>query len=212
VIGLQDGVIAISAGLDISCALLETAEVKCWGSNSFGALGNPSIQVASNVPVPVVGLPDNVVAISSGRFNTCAVTEEGALWCWGRNSRGQLGDGTTIDRATPVPVLGLPAAVVEMEFGGQSACARTIDAGVWCWGDNTNGQVGNGVTSASPVPIPAPVDGLRSVVALGVGGGYACVVTTEARVLCWGRDLLRTTPGEGDVNNLVPTEVEGLGP
>lgn len=103
--GLTNGVITISAGGWHTCALITGGGVKCWGFNSDGQLGNDS-KLASLKPVDVSGLTSGIVAITTGYWHTCALTTSGGIKCWGNNELGRLGDGTAIDRLTPVDVVG----------------------------------------------------------------------------------------------------------
>lgn len=107
-LGIGVGAIATSASggdADHSCANLVTGGVKCWGNNGYGALGDGTIQNRLT-PVDVVGLGVGASGISAGFLHTCALTKVGGIKCWGSNSRGGLGDGTTQDRLTPVDVVG----------------------------------------------------------------------------------------------------------
>ena len=105
--GLSSGVSAISAGVYHTCALLSTGAVKCWGSNSYGQVGDNS-QTNRLTPVDVSGLSSGVTAISGGYWHTCAVLSTGAIKCWGNNNYGQLGDNSRIQSLTPVAVSGIP--------------------------------------------------------------------------------------------------------
>jgi alpha-tubulin suppressor-like RCC1 family protein len=108
VAGLSSGVAAVSAGWRSTCALTTSGGVLCWGSNEFGQLGNGTVK-DSHVPVPVVGLSTGVSAVSVGiGGHACAVTTQGGVVCWGDNTFGQLGDGTTgTSRPAPVAVVDL---------------------------------------------------------------------------------------------------------
>lgn len=105
VTGLSSGVAAVSARGGHTCALMEAGGVKCWGLNRRGQLGN-GLTDNSGTPVDVIGLPERVTSLSAGLEHNCAATRDGAIWCWGANEAGQLGDGSTTDRATPVAVVG----------------------------------------------------------------------------------------------------------
>ena len=103
--GLSSGVASIATGSGHSCALMRTGGVKCWGSNDFGELGNGTT-TSSSTPVGVSHLGSGVTAIAAGASHTCALMGTGALECWGSNGNGELGDGTTTNRLTPVGVVG----------------------------------------------------------------------------------------------------------
>jgi hypothetical protein len=160
--GLASHVIAITAGYDNhTCALTDSGAVWCWGDNYNGQLGNgvSGYGAHSTTPVAVTGLPSGIVAISAGTYHTCALTDVGAVWCWGENFSGELGNGTTINSSTPVAVSGLSSGVVAIAASDHT-CAVTDVGEVWCWGYNGYGQLGNNgnVSTATPVRV------------LGVGG------------------------------------------
>ena len=125
--GLESDVAMISAGLAFSCAVTTAGELKCWGWNSEGQLGRETTEDHSAVPLDVTGLSSGVASVSAGT-HACAVTTSGGVKCWGRNTRGQLGDGTTTDSPVPVDVVGLSSGVVSVSAGVIHSCAVT-DAG-----------------------------------------------------------------------------------
>ena len=101
--GLTSGVRAIGAGGSDTCALLRNRAVECWGYNGDGELGDGTHRYRS-VPTPVTGLTGGFAAIAVGTYHSCAQLESGAIKCWGSNDSGDLGDGTAVDRRTPVEV------------------------------------------------------------------------------------------------------------
>ena len=147
-------VLAITTGKYHTCALLNSGAVWCWGYNSYGQLGDGTTHDRSS-PVAVSGLSSGVVAISAGHEHTCALLNSGAVKCWGYNSDGQLGDRTTDDRSSPVAVYGLASGVLSVTAGRYHTCAVLTSGAVKCWGDNSNGQLGDGrpVGSSSPVAV-----------------------------------------------------------
>jgi alpha-tubulin suppressor-like RCC1 family protein len=151
--------------------------------------------------VRVEGL-DGVSQVAAGDGHACACRNDGSVVCWGDNSQGQLGDGTTNDSSSPVPVEGLPASDL-LAAGDMFACAVSRDEEVWCWGMNSAGQVGSGSTEWS-VPVPERVVGLEHVKALETGERHACAVTSDARVWCWGAGGFGQLGDSGSSDSSVP--------
>ncbi|MBN1837670.1 MAG: hypothetical protein JW820_17570 [Spirochaetales bacterium] len=121
--------------------------------------------------------------ISAGWDHTVAVREDGQVWAWGENVMGQLGDGTTTERAEPVPVLGL-AGIVAVAAGGEHTLALKSDGTVWAWGYNLSGEVGDGTNEKRTSPVP--VGGLNSVVAIAAGAHHSVALTDSGTVWAWG--------------------------
>jgi len=179
--GLSSGVVAITAGQNHVCALTEGGAAECWGNNEWGGLGDGS-GVDQWTPVDVVGLGSGVATISAGAAHTCAVTEKGAAMCWGFNREGEVGDGTTTNRYTPVAVSGLGSGVTGISAGFYHVCALTA-GGVKCWGGNDSGQLGNGTTTQSTVPLDVIWSPVRIKVFVGpsVGAGTSFTVRAIAQ-------------------------------
>ena len=110
------------------------------GQQHVGQLGDGTTTNRS-VPVSVVGLSGPVTAVAAGVNHTCAVTAAGGAVCWGSNSGGQLGDGTGVDRLTPVNVAGLTVGVASVASGYRYSCALLTNGGVKCWGLNFMGSL-----------------------------------------------------------------------
>ena len=203
--GLASGVQAIATGGEHTCALISGGGVKCWGANDYGQLGNGST-TEQYAPVDVSGLASGVVAISAGRFHTCAVTSGGTAKCWGANENGELGDGSNTERHAPVNVSGLASGVASIAAGYAHSCARTSGGGVKCWGSNSWGQLGDGSGSDSLVPVN--VSGLASgALSIGVGSDQSCAVVSAGRVLCWGSNLYGQLGNDSNADSLEPVFV-----
>lgn len=151
--GLGSGIIAISAGYAHTCALTTGGGVKCWGRNTSGQLGNGTFSENNNTPVDVSGLGSGVSAIDVGGDFTCARTAGGGAKCWGYNSEGELGNGLNDPSNVPVDVSGLSSGVSAVASGGYHACALMSSGGANCWGQNADGELGNGTYDDSNVPV-----------------------------------------------------------
>jgi hypothetical protein len=156
------GVQALALGYNHGCARQSDGKVRCWGDNASGQLGDGSIEFSST-PVTVRQSPGgspltNVVDLSLGGEHSCARLSNGEVQCWGDNAYGQLGDGTTQDRSTPVAVLQSPnesplTGVVDLTLGVYHSCAQRSDGEVRCWGYNGEGQLGDGTTQQQLTPV-----------------------------------------------------------
>jgi alpha-tubulin suppressor-like RCC1 family protein len=209
---LPSAVSAIAAGDDHTCALTTEGAVDCWGWNTYGELGDGgAAQPGSGLPVAVAGLGSGVRAVAAGRYHACALTTGGGVKCWGRNQSGQLGDGTTTDRKTPVAVTGLASGVAAIAAGTEHTCALMASGGVQCWGLNHAGQLGDG-TISDYRSTPAPVAGLPSAAAaIRPGGSHTCALVANG-VWCWGSNYygqlgIGETPGG---YRTTPISVSGL--
>jgi alpha-tubulin suppressor-like RCC1 family protein len=122
------------------------------GNNIEGQLGSGLTALSSPTPVPVVGLPGSVSAITVGAFHACA-TISGQVECWGYNDFGQLGNGSFATSLSPVVVVGLTTPVSLLTAGYGQTCALTVSGAADCWGYNLFGQLGNGTTTDSSTPV-----------------------------------------------------------
>jgi len=206
VVGLGSGVASVSAGGNHTCAVTIGGAAKCWGYNGFGELGDGTT-TQSSTPVDVVGLGSSVASVSAGGNHTCAVTIGGAVKCWGDNSSGELGDGTTTYSATPVDVVGLGLASVS--DGYQNTCAVTTSGAAKCWGNNVSAELGDGTTTNSSTPVD--VVGLGSGVATVSAGYHSCAVTTAGAAKCWGNNVSAELGDGTTTYSSTPVGVVGLG-
>jgi alpha-tubulin suppressor-like RCC1 family protein len=208
VVGLETGAASVVAGSEHSCAITTGGALKCWGSNRNGQLGF-DLYYYPDTRVPafeVVGLGSGVASVALGADHTCAVMVAGRLQCWGSNFRGQLGDGTEIERLVPTDVQGLTTGTAAVAAGLFHTCALTQQGAVSCWGDNERGQLGDGASARRPVG--KTVNGLSSgIAALSAKFDNTCVLTASGDVKCWGPND-RGQLGEGRVGS-VPQRTAG---
>ncbi len=173
VVGLQGKVQMLAVGELHTCALLE-GKVKCWGYNRHGPLGDGT-NLTRLLPVDVVGLTTTVSYLGTGSWHTCAMSD-GNLACWGENYFGQLGNGGTSDSFVPVSVRESQSKFEIVLGGREHTCGIVIEGRVKCWGNNGDGQLGDGTTV--PRGIPTDVYDLpSSIVALAVGEAHGCALT-----------------------------------
>ncbi len=211
VIGMGRAAVQVAVGDRFACGLLASGSVTCWGLGTSGQLGNGTT-ASSATPVQVRGLSSGVTGIAAGGAHACAVTSGGAVRCWGSGLRGQLGNGSTTTSATPVQVSGMTRGVAGIAAGGWHTCAVTTTGAALCWGENDEGQLGDGNPSVDS-PTPGPVSGLGSGVAgISAGGRHTCARMTSGDVRCWGENSLGQL-GTGSFSSpvLEPHTVTGLG-
>jgi alpha-tubulin suppressor-like RCC1 family protein len=169
------------------------------GATTQGVSGRASITVA-----PARG---GAAALDIGIHHTCAVTTGSQAYCWGWNQYGQLGDGTTFDRATLVPVTGA-IAFQRLTASYDHTCGLTAAGAAYCWGNNYSGQLGDGSTAGHPWP--APVPGGFVFRSLTAGWAYTCGVTTSGVAYCWGDNSYgQLGTGSWGGTATVPVEVAG---
>jgi alpha-tubulin suppressor-like RCC1 family protein len=173
--------------------LSSDGSVYAWGNNDRGQLGD-STPGSNSTPVKVGGLLSGitVTAIAAGELHSLALSSDGNVYAWGNNDRGQLGDDTTTFSPTPVKVGGLLSGikVTALTAGSYYSLAAGSDGNVYAWGDNPNGQLGDGTTTGSPTPVK--VTGLFSgvtVTALAAGRSHSLALRSDGSVYAWGDNM-----------------------
>ncbi len=202
-----NGAVSVATGNLHSCALQASGTVLCWGMNNFGQLGNGTI-VNSTATVSVLG-PTDATALAVGEDHGCAVSLKAFIVrCWGKNDNGQVGNGktaTSVLNPQVVPDLNFLSAVTA---GRLHTCALQFGGKVFCWGANSNGQLGNGTKNNSAVPVEVP--GLSDVVAISAGSLHTCALQATGTVQCWGNNAARQLGNDAGDTSSSPVAVNGL--
>lgn len=201
----NETVIQMAAGIDHYCMVMNTGSLYCWGVNSFGQIGDGT---SDDRKKPVQIFANGVTSVSLGASFTCAVVNA-TVKCWGRNSYGQLGIGTQDSIAHPHPttIAGL-TDVIQIATGHDHACAvfNSSTHVIACWGGNTSGALGiNSTTSSFYSPMQLSLSDVKKV-SLGISHSCALVGSTPD-LYCWG-DNTYGQIGIGDLSNrLIPTSI-----
>ena len=217
--------VAVDGGEVFTCALLDNGDVKCWGSDQYGQLGdggpvwvqwNPTDVNAPSTTAIDLGTSRTAVAIATGLRHTCAILDNGDVKCWGSDQYGQLGDGgsNTNTNAPPTTAinLGTGRTAVAVAAGERHTCAILDNGDLKCWGYNSHGQLGYGNTVDLDAPSSTAIDlGTgRTAVAIDVGTFHTCAILDNSDLKCWGMDAQgQLGEGGGTNNKYSPVSVAG---
>lgn len=211
---------SVAVGRVHSCATTASGGIKCWGSASYGQLGNGVVDSSSAgnfaSPVAVTGITSGATVVAAGfGDHTCAIIS-GAVRCWGSNEYGQLGTGatSTTPRSTPAAAVNLGSGftATALAIGEFHTCALSSAGAVRCWGRNDYGQLGHNMMSVTESATPVTPVGLTSGVrAIGAGRWHSCATLSSGGVKCWGSNLYGQI-GNGSMGNGLhqPTDVMNL--
>jgi alpha-tubulin suppressor-like RCC1 family protein len=203
---------ALTAGIH-TCALLDNAQIKCWGWNLYGQLGlgdtnsrgdGPG-EMGDALPAVALGSGRTATAVAAGLWHTCAILDNGQVKCWGFNGSGQLGLGDTASRGDqsgemgdnlPVVALGTGRTATAISAGGRHTCVRLDNGQVKCWGDGFHGELGLGdianrgdQTGEMGDSLPAVSLGTgRTATAISAGDRHTCARLDNGQVKCWGEN------------------------
>jgi alpha-tubulin suppressor-like RCC1 family protein len=169
-----------------SCAIDADAQLWCWGQGDEGQIGDGD---AMDRPAPVrvsFGTSVQVTAVAAGGAHTCAIVTGAQVACWGRAVEGQIAVLGKDKQLSPVTVSFDGAS--DVVAGSAHTCVLTVDNNAACWGANDFGQLGNGITAATPAMSPAYVSTLPGIAALAAGGAHTCARLLGGAVACWGAD------------------------
>ncbi len=207
-VALDGTATSASAGASHTCATLSTGALQCWGANSAGQLATGFTGTIA-APMTMTPISNKYTALTLGDDFGCGLTHTGGVECWGNNTYGQLGNGTTLSSGTAVQVTGLTSGVTAIDAGVNHACAITADGGVSCWGNNTDGKLGNSTTVNSSTPV-AVTDLSSGATGISAGGISTCAVMATGSVKCWGNGSYGTLGNGSPVASSVPVEVSSI--
>ena len=206
----------VEAGGGHSCAVTAAGKLYCWGRNVNGQTGDgeggPETQDRYR-PVAVKGLPSPVAHVALGYQHSCALLTDGAVYCWGQNYNGQLGQGEAGYEVTfsvaPLRVIGLEGLVRQLVVGGNHGCVLLEGGGISCWGDNRQGQLGDGGDIERALPVPV-LGLLEPAVLLAAGGRHTCAVMESGIVNCWGENKFGQIGDGSLIARFQPSPVGGI--
>ena len=205
-------VTAIAAGGYHSLALTSNGTIYAWGYNNTGQIGNGTLAPAVTSPVKV-SFPGGVTvtAIAAGDYYSMALTSDGTIYAWGDNSNGQLGNGTTVDKTSPVKVSSL-SGVTTIAAGTNHSLALKNDGTAWSWGNNNNGQLGNEQTgnSFSSIPVQVSFPGGVTVTAVAAGFKYSMALANDGAVWAWGFNYYGQLGNGTNNQSTIPVQISTL--
>ncbi|MDO5747312.1 MAG: hypothetical protein Q4P66_06610 [Actinomycetaceae bacterium] len=196
-----------------TCVVTPQKTVQCWGRNVSGQVGaSPSQRIVAR-PQTVPGL-SNITHISAGNTMSCALRNDGRVFCWGDNSQNQLGYSSVTSSSRPVRVNGLPTNITAITSGASHSCALTQTGQAYCWGSSQKGQLGNG-TAGIPFAQAVRVSLTTPLKSISAGAFHTCAVTNKGQAYCWGQNNLHQLGSvqtkASNAANPVPQLVSGNG-
>jgi alpha-tubulin suppressor-like RCC1 family protein len=204
VTSLGNSVTQVATFAGHACALKSDGTAWCWGSNTWGQLGNGTV-TESATPVRVMtsssAFLTSVAEIRVGFDNACAVKTDGTLWCWGEGNYGKIGNGTDSNSQYAIQVM---TNVAHVAIGDGTTCAVKTDGTVWCFGQNTYGDGGNGTTNPLYAAAQASITGATQI---ALKGFTACAVKSDATLWCWGYNGWASVGDGTNVDRHTPVQV-----
>ena len=178
---------SLAVGGTHNCGLTADGTAYCWGSNAAGQLGVGDNVASSSVPLPVSG-GITFASISAGESHTCGLMPSGALYCWGWNLEGELGDGSGRALSAIPNRIAADHVFLAVSAGGLHTCAVDTAHDLYCWGLNANGQLGIGPSGPATAATPQRVVSALAFAKVSLGGAHSCAATADGVWYCWGQN------------------------
>ena len=178
----------------VSCGNAHTTAIKTdgtlwsWGRNSYGALGDNTIAHKSS-PVQTIAFGINWKQVDGGFYHTAAIKTDGTLWTWGYNNAGQLGDNTITNRSSPVQTVVFGTNWKQVSAGITLTVAIKTDGTLWCWGQNTLGELGDNTTTSRSSPVQTVTFGTNWK-QVSAGNNHIAATKTDGTLWCWGYNIV----------------------
>ena len=192
------------------CGITESRVAYCWGRGTFGQLGTGTVGNTGN-PAAQVASTASWADIYVSRLTACGITGSGATYCWGANQSGEIGaDSVPLNTKTdfPFPTMG-GITFTSIVPGWLHACGIAVGGRVYCWGDNSSGQLGIGTIDSVPHRQPRLIAGADTYAQLTTGALTTCGITTDHRAMCWGANGAGQLGDGTKTNQASPTPVAG---
>ena len=206
---------SIAGGASLQCVILDNGKVSCWGWGVYGQVGNGGTSSKSSPTLTSsLGSGRTAIAVSTGYAHACAILDNGLVSCWGQGNSGQLGNGGTSSKSSPTLTssLGSGRTAIAISSGYQHTCALLDNGTVSCWGEGSDGRLGNGNEQDSLNPWPVSSFGTgRTAVAISVGSFHSCAILDNGDVSCWGKGSDGQLGNGGTSMKTLPTLTSSFG-
>ena len=197
----------VAAGGSHTCATRTDGSLYCWGLNTDGQLGDNTL-VQKLVPTRESGAASNWSVVTTGSVHTCAMKSTAAIYCWGNGTNGEIGNAASVDVKVPTQESTAATNWTWISAGGSHTCAVKSTGTLWCWGDSTNGQIGDNGTTDRNTPTQASGAATNWETVSG-GKSHTCAVKTTGALYCWGLNSSGQLGDNTTTQRLVPTAESG---
>ena len=199
----------VSCGVDHTVAIKTDGSLWGWGTNFNGQLGDNTITNRSS-PVQTISTGTNWRSVSAGDRHTAAIKTDGALWSWGQNINGSLGDGTVVDKSSPVQIVGGGTNWRSVAGGQYHTAAIKTDGTLWTWGFNANGQLGDNTVTKKSSPAQT-VGGGTNWKSVECGTSHTAAIKTDGTLWTWGLNVYGALGNNTNSNRSSPVQTISAG-